>query len=188
MSDLIREVKAALQAATPGPWKDNGNEIVSERNERVGIGGFLTEEDNHLAANSFTWLKQMIERVEEVEWEMSVAAEQQQYVVNMLQSQIETTDKKNEAAKAMLESYGRITADMEDDYKLLQTKYGEAQQTIARQQDHMKLKDDAVEFWIGLAGRLADACEYYADEHWDNGTMAEDALSYYLPAVGRKQP
>lgn len=61
----------------------------------------------------------------------------------------------------------------------------EAQQTIADMEKSLKWKDDGCEFWISMAGRLADACEIYTKE-WDEGVAAEDALSYYLPAVGRR--
>lgn len=63
----IDEIKEALAAATPD-WYDNGNEIVSKQNLRVGIGGFLKEEDNHLAANApeyITYLLAEIERKDE---------------------------------------------------------------------------------------------------------------------------
>lgn len=32
--------------ATPGPWIDNGNEIVVPSNPNEGIAGALTDEDN----------------------------------------------------------------------------------------------------------------------------------------------
>lgn len=63
----IDEIKEALAAATPD-WYNNGNEIVSKQNLRVGIGGFLKEEDNHLAASApeyITYLLQEIERKDE---------------------------------------------------------------------------------------------------------------------------
>ncbi|OME07887.1 hypothetical protein BSK64_06430 [Paenibacillus odorifer] len=47
---------------------------------------------------------------------------------------LEESQQKVEVAKTTIESFGRITDDMEDEYELLQIKYGEAQQTIARQQ------------------------------------------------------
>lgn len=168
MTNLIQEVRAALQAATPGPWKDNGNEVVSERNERVGIGGFLTEEDNNLAANSPAWLKQLIERVEEQEWEMSVSADQQQYEVNMLNSRIETAEKKNEAAKSMLESYGRITNDMEDDYKILQNKYSEVQHTVLQLTDRLEEAVKALE-WYADPKNYTDGYE----RKFNDGTVIE---------------
>ena len=53
---IAEEIRKALEAATPD-WYYNGNEIVSKGNPRVGIGGFLKDEDNHLAANAPEWLR-----------------------------------------------------------------------------------------------------------------------------------
>lgn len=67
----IDKIKEVLAAATPD-WHDNGNEIVSKQNPRVGIGGFLKEEDNHLAAQApeyITYLLAEIERRDKaLEW------------------------------------------------------------------------------------------------------------------------
>lgn len=63
---MINEIKEALDKATPR-WHYNGNEIVSMDNTRVGIGGFMTEEDNHLAANAPEWLNHLIGEVERLE-------------------------------------------------------------------------------------------------------------------------
>jgi hypothetical protein len=59
----VIEIKAVLAAATPD-WHYNGNEIVSKRNLRMGIGGFLTDEDNRLAANAPEWLASLVSEVE----------------------------------------------------------------------------------------------------------------------------
>lgn len=56
-------IKEALSKATPD-WYDNGNEIVSNQNMRVGIGGFLKEEDNVLAAHAPEWLASLVSEVE----------------------------------------------------------------------------------------------------------------------------
>ncbi|MCM3131867.1 hypothetical protein M3629_03675 [Paenibacillus polysaccharolyticus] len=58
------EIKQALAAATP-EWFDNGNEIVSKQNPKVGIGGFLKEEDNHLAAKAPEYIAYLLEQVEQ---------------------------------------------------------------------------------------------------------------------------
>lgn len=51
MNNKIEEIRKRLEAATPD-WEYNGNEIVSKNNLRCGIGGFLKDEDNELAANA----------------------------------------------------------------------------------------------------------------------------------------
>jgi thioesterase domain-containing protein len=62
---MLEQIKQALENATPD-WHDNGNEIVSKQNLRVGIGGFLKDEDNHLAANAPEWLRYLIDEVEQL--------------------------------------------------------------------------------------------------------------------------
>lgn len=57
------EIKQALAEATP-EWYDNGNEIVSKQNPKVGIGGFLKEEDNHLAAKAPEYIAYLLEENE----------------------------------------------------------------------------------------------------------------------------
>lgn len=59
----IDEIKEALAEATPD-WYNNGNEIVSKQNLRVGIGGFLKEEDNHLAASAPEYITYLLQKVE----------------------------------------------------------------------------------------------------------------------------
>jgi hypothetical protein len=59
------EAKKALETATQD-WQDNGNEIVSKQNLRMGIGGFLKDEDNHLAANAPAWLRNSLDREEQL--------------------------------------------------------------------------------------------------------------------------
>lgn len=63
---MLDEIKAALENATP-EWHYNGNEIVSKQNVRRGIGGFLTDEDNVLAANAPEWLRYLVGEVERLE-------------------------------------------------------------------------------------------------------------------------
>lgn len=60
---MIEQIKQALEKATPD-WYNNGNEIVSRQNLHCGIGGFLTEDDNHLASNAPEWLRYLIGEVE----------------------------------------------------------------------------------------------------------------------------
>lgn len=49
MTDTLQQIKKAFDRATnSGKWIHNGNEFVAESNSRVGIGGFLTNEDNDL--------------------------------------------------------------------------------------------------------------------------------------------
>lgn len=42
----IDEIRARCDVATPGPWEDNGNEIIAVSNSKVGIAGAITDEDN----------------------------------------------------------------------------------------------------------------------------------------------
>lgn len=65
---MINKIKESLEKATP-KWYYNGNEIVSLDNPKVGIGGFLTEDDNHLAANAPEWIRYLIEEVERLQKE-----------------------------------------------------------------------------------------------------------------------
>lgn len=54
---------------TKGPWIDNGNEIVAASNPKVGIGGFIKDEDNTLASaapDMYEALKEMIIDLEAV--------------------------------------------------------------------------------------------------------------------------
>jgi hypothetical protein len=74
MSETRRDLNVDLaicNAATPGPWIDNGNEIVTESNRFVGIAGALTDEDNQFIAEARTGWPHAIERAlaaeEEVE-------------------------------------------------------------------------------------------------------------------------
>jgi hypothetical protein len=81
MTNLISEVKAALQAATPGPWtkweRNDGIQVV-EKDGELSIcdmdGGSWQEwlDNAHLIANSPTWLQQLTDRLEEavkaLEW------------------------------------------------------------------------------------------------------------------------
>lgn len=60
------EIKQALAAATPD-WYDNGNEIVSKQNPKVGIGGFLKEEDNRLAAQAPEYIAYLLAENEQLE-------------------------------------------------------------------------------------------------------------------------
>jgi hypothetical protein len=65
MSEIKRDLRADLaicNAATPGPWIDNGNEIVTESNRFVGIAGALTDEDNQFIAEARTGWPHAIER------------------------------------------------------------------------------------------------------------------------------
>ncbi|MNT00832.1 hypothetical protein D3C72_1352760 [compost metagenome] len=59
----LQEIREALEAATP-EWKYNGNEIVSEQDPQVGIGGFLRDEDNRLAASAPEYLSYLLQLVE----------------------------------------------------------------------------------------------------------------------------
>ncbi|MCG7385075.1 hypothetical protein [Paenibacillus sp. ACRRY] len=80
----IDEIKQALAAATP-EWFDNGNEIVSKQNPKVGIGGFLKEEDNHLAANAPEYIAYLLKKLEEKE----IFLTGRQYTINRLKEQNE---------------------------------------------------------------------------------------------------
>jgi hypothetical protein len=64
----IAEIREALEKATPR-WHYNGNEIVSLDNPRVGIGGFLRDENNYLAANAPEWLRFLLSELERLERE-----------------------------------------------------------------------------------------------------------------------
>lgn len=64
VQEHIEKVREALLSATQD-WHDNGNEIVSLIDPRCGIGGFLNEEDNHLAANAPSWLQQSLDIIEQ---------------------------------------------------------------------------------------------------------------------------
>lgn len=74
MSDLISEVKAALQAATPGPWmveKTYSGWMVTQQ-ETFEVISFAklhekTEKNQYLIANSPTWLQQLLDRLETAE-------------------------------------------------------------------------------------------------------------------------
>jgi len=68
------EIKQALAAATPD-WYDNGNEIVSKQNPKVGIGGFLKEEDNRLAAQAPEYIAYLLEALEESQLNRSIASQ-----------------------------------------------------------------------------------------------------------------
>lgn len=55
---------AMCEAATGGPWIDNGNEIVSAHQPKVGIAGAMRDEDCAFIAQSRTitpyWIKQCL--------------------------------------------------------------------------------------------------------------------------------
>ena len=72
----IDEIKEALAAATP-EWYDNGSEIVSKQNRRVGIGGFLKDEDNHLAANAPEYITYLLAEIERKDEALRTMAESQ---------------------------------------------------------------------------------------------------------------
>lgn len=72
---LIQEIKEALAGATYD-WQYNGNGIVSALRPNVGIGGFLTEEDNILAASAPKLLEQAVEVIEQQETSKAVLSAQ----------------------------------------------------------------------------------------------------------------
>ncbi|MEC0233562.1 hypothetical protein P4H71_04230 [Paenibacillus kribbensis] len=100
--DKIQEIRTALAEATPD-WVDNGNEIVSKQNLRLGIGGFLKDEDNHLAANApeyITYLLQLLDGVDQSKINILAARdnernlkEQARRIIDGLRKQIEIKDK-----------------------------------------------------------------------------------------------
>jgi len=55
-----------IDKATPGPWVDNGNEIVSSRDTKTGIAGAISDADSEFIArcNPAT----MAKAVAELEW------------------------------------------------------------------------------------------------------------------------
>ena len=60
-----RDLKADLELcnkATPGPWIDNGNEIVVPSNPNEGIAGALTDEDNAFISQAREGWPHAIER------------------------------------------------------------------------------------------------------------------------------
>ena len=73
MTNLIQEVRAALQAATPGPWEQDDEPYVLGNGQVVcrlwHFNGEYQNQDNnaHLIANSPTWLQQLTERLEATE-------------------------------------------------------------------------------------------------------------------------
>ncbi|KWX71589.1 hypothetical protein AMQ84_27075 [Paenibacillus riograndensis] len=75
MTDLIQEVKAALQAATPGKWQAEGKEIWRRTDEHgaefyagaVWITDVEHSGNRELIANAPTWLQQLIDRLETAE-------------------------------------------------------------------------------------------------------------------------
>jgi hypothetical protein len=73
MTDLIQEVKAALQAATPGPWENEAGTIWAEgvAIAQVGVIFGSRKFDGNLIANSPTWLQKLIDMVEELEEELN---------------------------------------------------------------------------------------------------------------------
>lgn len=80
MTNLIQEVKAALQAATPGPWREHHPDAVSDKKGQWICQLYETDTDTdepvefdnqqgnvHLIANAPTWLQQLIDHIEVVE-------------------------------------------------------------------------------------------------------------------------
>ncbi|OMC96157.1 hypothetical protein, partial [Paenibacillus odorifer] len=96
---------------------------------------------------------------------------------------LEEAQQKVEVAKTTIESFGRITDDMEDEYKLLQIKYGEAQQTIARQQE----SERAIIYEISEIHKEATAGNSGSLERADTALNRIMLLSSNLLALGNKE-
>jgi hypothetical protein len=71
MTDIQKEIKEALAAATSGPWIVQDAEMSGEYLKRVtnrsgDIGRFILREDAHLIANAPTWLLHQQELIEQL--------------------------------------------------------------------------------------------------------------------------
>jgi hypothetical protein len=62
-------MRARCEAATPEPWIDNGNEIVTLSDLRYGIAGAIKEEDNAFIAEARTDLPALLDAYEALEAE-----------------------------------------------------------------------------------------------------------------------
>lgn len=79
-TDLISEVRASLQAATPGPWNKINESVYDAQSYepicqlygKAEIDFENCENNAHLVANAPTWLQQLTDRMEEavkaLEW------------------------------------------------------------------------------------------------------------------------
>ncbi len=83
MTPLVKQVRAALADATPGPWKFDGYERLRSKqglqDGSADIAHFYHSntqcENAHLIANSPTWLAELCDRVERLEHVMKIIAD-----------------------------------------------------------------------------------------------------------------
>jgi hypothetical protein len=84
----VRDLEADLaicEAATPGPWIFNGNEIVASNDKRKGIAGALADEDCRFIAEAREGWSYAIRRALEAEAE----ADRLRNEIQILQEQLE---------------------------------------------------------------------------------------------------
>lgn len=105
---IAEEIWKALEAATPD-WYDNGNEIVSKGNPRVGIGGFMKDEDNHLAANAPEWLRYLLQQIEQQKAEIEAMRLSRDFEIkesNKAKHLLQQYREENERLKNEIKSHG----------------------------------------------------------------------------------
>jgi hypothetical protein len=85
----LRDIEQLCSAATPGPWVDNGNEIVAVSNPKVGIAGAMSDEDNAFIAAAREELPRLAGVLDKVQREV---AECDYYNVTCACAYVETCD------------------------------------------------------------------------------------------------
>jgi hypothetical protein len=162
--EQIEEYKALLAAATQGMWQAEGKEIWRR-----------TDEHGAEFYAGAVWITDV-----EHEGNRNLIAAAPKAIYDLLAA-LEEAEQRVAEEKKWRDVEHEVAA-------VYHRELIEAQQTIARQEGTIKYKDDAVEFWMGISDRLAEACKYYYTGETDDGVQAYDALSYYLPAIGETQP
>jgi hypothetical protein len=63
-NEELAAIRERAEKATPGPWIDNGNEIVAECKPNLGIAGAISDEDAEFIAHARTDIPKLIAEVE----------------------------------------------------------------------------------------------------------------------------
>jgi hypothetical protein len=108
MTDIQKEIKEALEKATPGPWIISPDKCANgliDIHARYGLTAQTDHEDNaHLIANAPTWLLHQQKLIEQLKEELMRKVEGHTYTAQLFSEQMQKNKRLRETLEQILKT------------------------------------------------------------------------------------